>query len=495
MHFKKYRHQYLVMFLTVITMTVGSSDCLAKSAVRKANLKPNFVLFLTDDQGYNDVGCFGSPNISTPNFDRMAKEGMRFTSAYVGSPVCGPSRSALMTGSYPIRIAEPRNTKTQHTVPHTKELMIPEVLKSADYTSALIGKWHAGNASTKGDPRSQGFDYFFGTPKFNGFTKYINQTKMRAPIMRNEEVVVKGMEQKEMDQLTTMYTEEAIKFITDNKEKPFFLYLAHNMPHVPLGVSDKFRGKSKGGLYGDVIEELDWSMGEILKTLKELQLDENTVVIFISDNGPWIEKQIGDHAGHADPLRGAKMKSWEGGPRVPCIMRWPGKIPAGKTSDAIVTAMDLLPTFASLAGVPLPNDRTIDGKNILPLVTGKMEKSPHDAYFYYCYTHLHAVRDARWKLVLPRAAKPKWMGWWARMIDEVKEVQLFDLNNDMGETTNVAEKHPEIVKRLMTEIENARVELGDCDRIGKGARFYDPQPKRPGIKKYNSWLTKNKNDN
>ena len=481
-----------LLFLAIAAMITGNVCCFAQSAEKSSNRKPNFIVFLTDDQGYNDVGCFGSPDIRTPNLDRMAQEGMRFTSAYVGSPVCGPSRSALMTGSYPIRIAEPRNTKALHTVPHTKELMIPEVLKSAGYASALIGKWHAGEARTKGDPRSQGFDYFFGTPKFNGFTKYIEQAKIRAPIMRNEEVVVKGIEQKEMDELTTMYTEEAIRFIADNKETPFFLYLAHNMPHVPLGVSDKFRGKSKGGLYGDVIEELDWSMGEILKTLKKLKLDDNTIVIFISDNGPWIEKRIGDHAGHADPLRGAKMKSWEGGPRVPCIMRWPGKIPAGKTSDAIVTTMDLLPTFASMAGVPLPRDRTIDGKNILPLITGKTAQSPHDAYFYYCYTHLHGVRDARWKLILPRPAKPKWMGWWARMIDEVKEVQLFDLKNDIGETTNVAAKHPAVVKRLMTAVENARLDLGDCDRIGKGARFYDPQPKRPEIQKYLSWLARQK---
>lgn len=492
MYFKKRTHKWTLLSLAVITVMVGNLDCFAQSAEKSSNGKPNYIIFLTDDQGYNDVGCFGSPDIRTPNFDRMSQEGMRFTSAYVGSPVCGPSRSALMTGSYPIRIAEPKNTKALHTVPHTKELMIPEVLKSAGYTSALIGKWHAGEARTKGDPRSQGFDYFFGTPKFNGFTKYIKQTKMRAPIMRNEEVIVKGIEQKEMDQLTTLYTEEAIKFIADNKENPFFLYLAHNMPHVPLGVSDKYRGKSKGGLYGDVIEELDWSMGEILKTLKTLKLDENTIVIFISDNGPWIESNIGDHAGHADPLRGAKMKSWEGGPRVPCIMRWPGRIPTGKTSDAIVTTMDLLPTFASLAGVQLPDDRTIDGKNILPLITGETAKSPHDSYFYYCYTHLHGVRDDRWKLVLPRSAKPKWMGWWARMIDEVKAVQLFDLKNDIGETTNVASKHPEIVKRLMTKIENARLELGDCDRIGNGARFYDPQAKRPEIQKYKSWLSKQK---
>jgi arylsulfatase A-like enzyme len=284
-----------------------------------------------------------------------------------------------------------------------------------------------------------------------------------------------------------------MQFIESKKNEPFFLLLSHNMPHVPLGVSDKFRGKSKGGLYGDVIEEVDWSLGQVMGKLKELGLDENTVVAFFSDNGPWIEVGvIDDHAGHADPLRGAKMQSWEGGPRVPCIMRWPGHIPAGKTCDKIATTMDMLPTFAALAGAPLPTDRTIDGKDIFPLVSGKTKKSPHNAYFFYCHTHLHGVRDGRWKLVLPRPAKPKWMEWWARKIDEVKELQLFDLKKDISETTNVADRHPKVVKRLMRLIENARKELGDCDRIGKGARFFDPQPKRPNIKKYKSWLAEQK---
>ena len=489
MHLRKCRHHCLLPLITVIAVAVGVFASFGQSSAETSDLKPNFVIFLTDDQGYNDVGCFGSPNIRTPHFDRMAQEGIKLSSFYVGSPVCGPSRAALMTGSYPIRVAEPENRKNLHTKVHDKEIMIPEMLRAQGYATALIGKWHLG-----GSPNSQGFDYFFGTPKYNGYTKLIKQAGFRASVMRNDKTVIKRVEQPEMDQLTTMYTEEALDFIESKKDQPFFLCLSHNMPHVPLGVSDKFRGKSKGGLYGDVIEELDWSLGQVLGKLKTLGLDENTLVVFLSDNGPWIEERIGDHAGHADPLRGAKMESWEGGPRVPAIMRWPGKIPAGQTSDRIATAMDLFPTFASLAGAPLPDDRTIDGKNIFPLVTGKVKQSPHDAYFYYCHTHLHGVRDDSWKLVLPRPAKPEWMGWWARMIDEVEVVQLFDLKKDIGETTNVADKHPEIVKRLMHAIENARLELGDCDRIGKGARFYDPQPKRPGIKDYHSWLSKQKKE-
>ncbi|MGB0744304.1 MAG: sulfatase family protein, partial [Opitutales bacterium] len=429
--------------------------------------------------------CFGSPNIRTPNFDRLASEGIQLRANYVGAPVCGPSRAALMTGSYPIRIAEPKNNKHLHTHLHEKEITLPELLKGQGYATALLGKWHLG-----GSPNAHGFDYFFGTPAYNGYTKLIEEVDFRASIMRNQETVIKRVEQAEMDQLTTMYTEEALQFIDANKDQPFFLLLSHNMPHVPLGVSDKFRGKSKAGLYGDVIEELDWSLGQVMGKLKELGLDDNTLVVFLSDNGPWIEEQIGDHAGHADPLRGAKMLSWEGGPRVPCIMRWPNQIPAGQVVDQITTAMDLLPTFSDLADAPLPEGIGIDGKNIFPFVSGKTKQSPHDVYFYYTHTHLHAVRDKQWKLVLPRPAKPEWMSWWARMVDGVKTVQLYDLKNDIGETTNLADKHPEVVERLLSSIEDARRELGDCDRIGNGARFYDKNPKRRDIRKYKAWLSK-----
>ncbi len=459
--------------------------------------RPNFIVFFTDDQGYNDVGCFGSDAIRTPNFDRMAEEGLMLTSFYVGSPVCGPSRAALMTGCYPLRVAEPGNEKNLHTIVHTEETMLPEVLKQADYTTALIGKWHLagglrkdGKYPTELMPNGQGFDYFYGTPLHNGTTPTVTKKSFQVQVMRDSEVLTDRLDQAGMDNLTQDYTKEALQFISANRDKPFLLYLAQNMPHVPLGASEGFRGRSKGGLYGDVIEELDWSLGQVLSTLKQLDLDDNTFVIFTSDNGPWIEAKLEGYYGSADPLRGSKMKSWEGGPRVPCIMRWPGRIAPGQVSDEILTTMDILPTFARLAGTAPTANRIIDGKDIYPFISGQRGKSPHSEYYYYCYTHLQAVRNDRWKLVLPREAKPKWMGWWARHIDEVSEVQLYDLKNDISETTNVAGKHPAIVKRLMALSEKARTDIGDCDRIGKGARFFDPEPKRPDIQRYKSSLAK-----
>ncbi len=483
--------------LATATAAWGGAASGAGQRERKQKRKPNFIIFLTDDQGYNDVGCFGSPTIKTPHFDRMAREGMMLRSFYVGAPVCGPSRAALMTGCYPIRIAEPKNRKNLHTIPHTKEIMLPEVLKQAGYATGLIGKWHlAGGLRKDGHypaplmPNGQGFDCFYGTPLHNGVTATVTDKASQVQVMRNNRVLVDRLDQEGMDNLTGDYTREAVQFITQHRNEPFFLYLAHTMPHVPLGASKAFRGRSEGGLYGDVIEELDWSMGQVLATLKKLDLDEETFVVFTSDNGPWIEAYLEGYYGSAHPLRGSKMKSWEGGPRVPCIVRWPGKIPAGRTCDEIATTMDLLPTFAKLAGAALPHDRTLDGEDLFPLLSGRTQKGPHDAYFFYCYTHLQGVRSSRWKLVLPRPGKPGWMSWWARMIDEVAELQLFDLKNDIGETINVAEEHPEIVTRLMQRIDAAREELGDCGRIGRGARFFDSDPKRPDVGKYNAWRAK-----
>jgi arylsulfatase len=454
--------------------------------------RPNFVLFFTDDQGYNDVGCFGAPDIRTPHLDRMAREGIRLTNFYAQA-VCGPSRAALMTGCYPIRVGEPGNTKGQHTILHPQEITVGEVLQDAGYATALIGKWHLAGGRRKQYPpermpNAQGFDTFFGTPLHNGHTRTVEGGRFRTQWMRQNEVIDDALDQSEMNLLTRTYTEEAVRFIREHRDQPFFLYLAHNMPHVPLGVSEAFRGRSAGGRYGDVIEELDWSMGQVIATLKDLGLDENTLVLFTSDNGPWVEQHLAGkggkdaYYGSADPLRGSKMMTWDGGPRVPCIARWPGHIPAGQVSDEIVTTMDVLPTFAELAGAKVPDDRILDGRDAWPVLSGQPGAgSPHEAFYFYCYTHLQAVRSGKWKLVLPRPARPPWCGWSARMVNEVKELSLYDLEADIGEEHNVADEHPEVVARLMKLIERGRQDLGDYDRVGQGARFFDDGPKRPDM--------------
>jgi non-lysosomal glucosylceramidase len=459
--------------------------------------QPNIILIFTDDQGYLDLGCFGAQNIKTPHLDRMAAEGVRLTSFYA-QPVCGVSRAALMTGSYPIRIAEPGNQKRLHTVPHPKETTMAEVLKKAGYATGMIGKWHlaidrkdlptgVGPATM---PNAQGFDYFYGTPKYNGFTVYVGDHPMRSSIMRNQEVVVEAVES--WDNITADYTTEAIKWIKSNTKanpnKPFFLYLAHNMPHIPLGASEKFKGKSAGGFYGDTIEEIDWSCGEVLKTLKELNIDDNTLVVFTSDNGPWVETTKGmesdgeafiprDHSGNADPYRGWKMSAWDGGSRVPFIARWPRRIPAGWESDEMLSTMDLLPTFASIAGAALP-DAGLDGKVATEFLTRATKTSPRDEYLYYSGCLLTGVRSGKWKLVLPRKKAPQGLGWWGRMIEAVSETMLFNLADDPGETINVASDNPDVVASLMKRIERARSELGDIDRTGSGARFFDKGQRR-----------------
>ena len=480
------------MFIAITLLLL--SFCTNISLAVADDARPNIILIFTDDQGYQDLGCFGSPKIKTPHLDQMATEGVKLTNFYA-QPVCGVSRAALMTGSYPIRVAEPGNVKHLHTVPHPQEVTMAETLKSAGYATGIIGKWHLtlhqkgkpGGVDPETMPNAQGFDSFYGTPLYNGFTVKVADTKVRSPIFRNEEIVVESVES--WDSITADYTREAIDFIKTSNEndKPFFLYLAHNMPHIPLGASEKFKGKSAGGFYGDTIEELDWSCGEIFKTLKDQGIDENTLVIFTSDNGPWVETTRGmkpggrafiprDHSGNADPFRGWKMSAWEGGVRVPFIARWPGKIPADWSSDEILSTMDLLPTFANIAGAELPKVK-LDGADATEFLTRKTESSPRDEYFYYAGCLLIGVRKGKWKLVLPRKSAPAGLGWWGRMIDKVPELQLFDLDTDLGETTNVASQHPQVVADLMKRIEDARTKLGDIDQIGSGARDYDDTPR------------------
>lgn len=469
--------------------------------------KPNIVLIFADDLGYGDLGCYGSKQIKTPHLDKMAAEGLRLTSFYAQA-VCGPSRAALMTGCHPIRVAEPGNKKNQHTILHPKEITIAEVLSDAGYATACVGKWHLGahakDSPTGFDPatmpNAQGFDEFYGTPLYNGFTVNVAGTPFRSTLLRNNSVAVPAIES--WDDITQDYTREAIAFIRQNREKPFFLYLAHNMPHIPLGASERFKGRNAGGLYGDAVEELDWSCGEIVKTLRELGLAENTLVIFTSDNGPWIETTKGmkpdgapfiprDHSGSAGPLRGYKMLTWEGGLRVPCIAWWPGKIPAASTSDAITSTTDFFPTFAALAGGKPPSDRTLDGRDLSRLLRDPANTtSPHEAFYYYCFTHLQAVRSGKWKFVRKRPAHPPWVGFSGRFAgNAVDELSLYDLENDIAETTNVASQHPEVLARLRQLAHEARMDLGDYDHTGSGARFFDgpaPVRKAPGAAKAQS---------
>lgn len=449
--------------------------------------KPNFVIIFADDQGYQDLGCFGSPDIKTPHIDRMAKEGMKFTSFYAQT-VCGPSRAALMTGCYPLRVAQFQNRVEVHPRLHSKEITIAEILKSKGYATAAYGKWdlagHTQSAYTPNLlPTHQGFDEFFGTPTSND--SIVN-------LLRDDEVIEKKTD---MSLLTQRYSDEAIDFIKRNQDKPFFVYLAHTMPHVKLAASEKFRGTSERGLYGDVIEELDANVGRILDTIKQAGLSENTYVIYTSDNGPWylgrspahlrrIGKHAAEHGGSAIPLRGAKTSMWEGGLRVPCVVWGPGRVPAGTTCDKLASTLDLLPTLARLAGGDIPNDRVIDGHDISDLIHGVPgSKSPTKAYYYYARTKLRAIRWGKWKLHLPAEEDPRWKHYsLAKDSMVIREPLLFDLDADLSETTNVADKHPEVVTKLLSLAEWAREDIGDVDRIGENARFYDPQPRRPDIK-------------
>jgi len=438
--------------------------CRAASKPRAAD-KPNFIVIFCDDMGYGDVGCFGSTKHRTPNLDRMAAEGTRFTSFYVTSGVCTPSRSSLMTGCYPRRINMhqneaglcvlfPVNQKGLH--PH--EITIAEVLRERGYATACVGKWHLGDQPDL-LPTRQGFDSYYGIPYSNDMGTRQGPSRPPLPLLRNEEVIEAPAEQ---NTLTRRYTHEVLSFIEHNKDRPFFVYLPHTMPHNPVHASDAFRDKSANGRYGDAVEEIDWSAGQILAALKDLDLDEKTLVLFTSDNGA-----ASRWGGNNGPLRGWKGSTWEGGMREPCIVRWPGKIPAGATCDELACTMDLLPTFARLAGRSAPTDRVIDGKDIWPLMSGRQgAKTPHEAFYYYQMDQLQAVRSGNWKLHL--ALTPKKRNWGKP--EPGCPLQLYDLDADIAEQNNVADKHPDVVERLLALAEKARDDLGDTGRKGKGQR-------------------------
>lgn len=458
---------------------------------------PNIVLIVTDDQGYGDVGCFGAKKFQTPNMDRLATEGLQLTNFYVSQPVCTASRASLLTGCYANRIglAGALNPTSLNGMDES-ELLIPELLKAKGYATAIFGKWHLGYPS-RFNPLKHGFDEYFGLPFSNDNSNQyhpIIRTFPPLPVFDGERIVDRDPDQ---SQFTRQFTERAVQFIGRHREEPFFLYVPHVMPHVPIFASKDFLGKSGSGLYGDVIEELDWSVGEILSTLREHNLEDDTWVIFTSDNGPWLS--YGDHAGSAGPLRSGKLTTFEGGVRVPCLMRWPGKIPAGKVCDELITTLDLLPTIAGLVDGSLP-DHKLDGIDVWPNLSGDSDAKPaREAFYYYAGSELHAVRSGDWKLHFPhpylqlvgepgRGGKPAnfekltpsaltesgLQGIASRHGYRIEHtgLELYNLRSDIGETTNVADLNPDVVRRLTRLADIARQDLGDelTGRAGSGLR-------------------------
>jgi arylsulfatase len=439
---------------------------------------PNVVIIFIDDMGYADIEPFGARGYKTPHLNRMAKEGIRFTDFYVAQAVCSASRTALLTGCYPNRLGlhGALGPSAKHGI-HDHEVTIAELLKTKGYATAIYGKWHLGH-HPQFLPVRHGFDEYFGLPYSNDMWPKHPEAKPGTypdlPLIENDKVIQLMPDQA---QLTRQYTERAVSFIERNQAKPFFLYVPHTMVHVPLFVGDKFKGSSKSGLYGDVVQEVDWSVGEILGALKKHNLDQDTLVIFTSDNGPWLS--YGEHAGSSGRLREGKGTAWDGGVRVPFIARWPGKIPAGRVMKQPAMTIDLLPTIAKLVNAELPKHK-IDGLDIWPLLKGDAKaKNPHDAYFfYYNANELQAVRSGQWKLILPHTYRT--LGQQAKAKDGIpvkyRNVQagleLYDLGKDSGETRNVADQHPDVVKHLTALAEQAREDLGDklTNRTGKGVR-------------------------
>ena len=453
-----------------LRVALAAVACL--SAVLADTTKPwNIIYIMADDVGYGDLGCFGSQHIKTPNIDTLASDGTKFT-AFYAEPVCGPSRTSALTGCYSLRAKDlPRKGGvTHHPFVDPEEVLTPEVLKSQGYVSAMIGKWDLGGrtrAFANGiTPIKHGFDFFYGFDAGN-------------PQYRNNEITPKQVPSAEFDQV---FTDEAIGFIEQNQNTPFYMHLCYRTAHLhgPLDATEAFLGSSQWGIYGDSVQEMDHHIGRLLAKLKDLGLEEKTMVIFTSDNGPWKyhvadKKTVGTTGG----LRGHKTECWEGGVRVPFLVKAPGLVPAGRESDALIRIADMHHTFADLAGAQVTTKWKLDGKSLLDLFSGKTEESPVKYHYYYYEAHLQAVRNERYKLVLPRPHAPKWLVY-RRVamhgredlsdVAEIPEPLLFDLKTDQNETTDIAQEHPEVVQELLAQAELMRQDIGDYNTRGKGAR-------------------------
>ncbi len=461
---------------------VLGSLLLAMAGLSGCNTKkqPNVIVIFTDDQGYNDLSCYGATEFETPHLDKLAANGVRFTNFHVSTAVCSASRASLLTGCYNERLSVQGAYMPWDTLIglNPDEVTIADMLKEHGYATGMVGKWHLG-VNKAFLPLQQGFDEYYGIPysndmwpvDYDGISVHAKDSVSKPwklkypplPILEGNEQVAEIHTLEEQAQITTMYTDKAVDFIKRHQSEPFFLYLAHSMPHVPIAASDKFRGKSKQGLYGDVMMEIDWSVGQVMQALRDAKLEDNTLVVFTSDNGPWM--CFGNHAGSAFPLREGKGSMWEGGHRVPCIMYWPQQIKGGLETDKMASTIDLLPTIASITGAKLPGNK-LDGVDITPLLKGE-EATPRTEFWCYYGGELCAVKKGDWKLYFPHeyrsyrqhpAGKDGYPGWTKQM---PCGLELYNLKTDVEEANNVIENYPEIVTELQAIAKQARYELGD----------------------------------
>lgn len=463
----------LTLLLKVKLFIVG---VLLATVASVSAAQPNIILIFVDDLGYGDLGCYGGP-MATPTLDRMAEQGLRSTDCLVAANVCGPSRAALMTGRYPMRMGHP--ISRHNTVKYAnygiapEEVTMAELLQSAGYYTKMVGKWHLGFHVEGAHPLDAGFDDYLGL-----HSNYQPQVEDATTLYRNREVEAADIA---FEKVTNRYTDEVVQFIKKDHQQPFFIYFAHHIAHSPIAPSAPFQGASKikgrQGNYADFVLELDASVARVQAAVEEAGIAEDTLIVFLSDNGPAKD-------GSAKPLSGGKYVTTEGGHRVPSIFYWPGHIPAGQVSDAMISSMDLLPTFAGLAGAELPQGVTLDGKDIIDLLMGETQESPHTYFYYYNGVHLQAVRNEKWKLHFPRT--PKEQPYWAkkdsgqRIYTTLKQPLLFSMDTDASEKQDVYAQHPELVVELAKAAERAREELGDLDRIGTDQRAHglvNPQSK------------------
>lgn len=484
MCFNQYRvkKRFVAIIIEVLLVNFNLVSCNSYSDGKHE--KPNFIFIYADNLGYGDLGCFGSKLNRTPHLDNMAEKGMCLTSLYSSSPVCTPSRASLMTGCYAQRVDMHLNENGGWVLfpvsskgLNPEEITIAEILKERGYSTACIGKWHLGD-QPEFLPINQGFDYFYGIPYSEDMVASKNPHWPALPLLKNDRVIEAPVD---LTTTTRRYVREAVSFIIKNKDTPFFLYFAHNLPgseSIPT-VDESFRNKSINGPYGDAIEEIDWSVGEILNTVKELGIEEKTIIVFTSDNGTPKGRAGGSGGGSNEPFSGKGYDTMEGGMRVPGIVTWQGKITPASVNKELCTMMDWLPTFTYLAGSQIPQGRVIDGKNIWPLLSDYQNaKSPHEVFYYYMMDQLQAVREGEWKLYLTpidnkyaEENKNKFYG--------PRKLKLIDLSKDIKEENDVCEQNPAVVKRLLKQAEKIREELGDSNQIGKQIRFakYIDNPK------------------